>query len=408
MDQNSSKSNLVVQKYGGTSVGTIDRIKCVAAHIADTVRKGEQVVAVISAMGNHTDELLGMAHSISKNPRRREIDMLLTAGERISMALVSIALNDLGQKAISLTGSQSGIITDTVHGNARIARIGAFRIQENLAQGQVVIVAGFQGVSGESKEVTTLGRGGSDLSAIALAGALGARRCQLYKDVDGVFSADPRMVTSAKTIRQISWDAMTMMAWSGASVLHPRGAHLAANFNIPVEIRSSFQLGREGTLVCGRENMERVVVQAITHKENMVLLKGLLSQQGQRAAKADDILGKLRMNLWQQGETPQVQTQMSRTDGLKFCWSMPKALAAESITFLAENGLPSSGTSVEDCGIITVIGSGFWQSPETLDTLRAVIQDPLLLDVKNNALTIAVKANQMSDVVKALHKALIG
>ena len=149
MEEKTSTAQLVVQKYGGTSVGTIERIKSVAAHIAKTVRQGEQVVAVISAMGNHTDDLLGMAQSISKDPPRRELDMLLTAGERISMALMSIALNDLGQKAISLTGSQSGIITDTVHGNARIAKIGAFRIQENLAQGQVVIVAGFQGVSAE-------------------------------------------------------------------------------------------------------------------------------------------------------------------------------------------------------------------------------------------------------------------
>jgi aspartate kinase len=402
MDEKTIKSELVVQKYGGTSVGTIERIKSVAAHIARTVRQGEQVVAVISAMGNHTDELLGMAQAISKDPPRRELDMLLTAGERISMALMSIALNDLGHKAISLTGSQSGIITDTVHGNARIAKIGAFRIQENLAQGQVVIVAGFQGVSADTKEVTTLGRGGSDLSAIALAGALGARGCQLYKDVDGVYSADPRLVKSAKVIKQISWDAMTLMSWAGASVLHPRGAHLAANFNIPVEIRSSFNLEREGTFVSGRDNMERLVVQAITHKENMVLVKGQLS------ANADDVLAQLRMRLWHQGETPQVQTQMSRPDGLKFCWSMPKALSAESISFLAANGMSSSGASVEDCGIITVIGSGFWQSPETLDNLRKVLRDPILLDVKNNALTIAVKGTQVGDAVKSLHTSLIG
>ena len=260
-------SKLVIQKYGGTSVGSIERIKHVADHIARTVRGGDQVVAVISAMGDQTDELLAMAHAISPRPPRRELDMLLTAGERISMALVSIALNELGQKAVSLTGSQSGIMTDTVHGNARISRIGAFRLQENLVSGHVVIVAGFQGVSADTKEITTLGRGGSDLSAIALAASLGARSCQLYKDVDGVCSADPRVVTEAKVLSAISWDSMTVMAWSGASVLHPRGAHLAAKYNIPVEIRSSFHLDRKGTLVKGRVWSESLLMPSLTRKK---------------------------------------------------------------------------------------------------------------------------------------------
>jgi aspartate kinase len=393
---------LVVQKYGGTSVGSIDRIKHVAAHIAKTVSQGDQVVAVISAMGDQTDELLAMAHAISPNPPRRELDMLLTSGERIAMALVSIALNDIGQKAVSLTGSQSGIITDTVHGNARISRIGAHRIQDHLAQGQVVIVAGFQGVSAESKEITTLGRGGSDLSAIALAAALGARCCQLYKDVDGVCSADPRVVPQAKVLPQISWDAMNAMAWAGASVLHPRGAHLAAKFIIPIEIRSSFHLDREGTFVKGISQMEQMVVQAVTHKKNMSVVTGLLADDGHKSLEA------LRMWLWQRGETPQIQTQMATSEGLEFCWSMPQGLVHEAIEVLMQNRKTIRGPKGDDCALITVIGSGFWQSPETLEKVHRVIANPKLLDVKNNALTVAVANEQLETVLQGLHDVLIG
>lgn len=396
-----SQTKLVVQKYGGTSVGSIDRIKHVARHIAESVQRGDNVVAVISAMGDQTDELLSMAHAISSNPPRRELDMLLTAGERIAMALVSIALNDIGQKAVSLTGSQSGIITDTVHGNARISRIGAHRIEENLATGQVVIIAGFQGVSAESKEITTLGRGGSDLSAIALAATLNARVCQLYKDVDGVCSADPRLVPHAQILKSISWDAMTEMAWAGASVLHPRGAHLAQKFKIPVEIRSSFHLDRPGTLVFGSETMERFVVQAITHKTNMTLIKGTL-KSGHEA-----VLDDLRTWLWQQGESPQIQVQIASSDGLEFCWSVPKSLALAAAKKLDEGAKTMRGTHIEECGIITVIGSGFWQSPETFSAIRKSIPGARLMDVKNNALTIAVQNEQVSEVVTGLHKSLI-
>ncbi len=393
--------SLVVQKYGGTSVGSIDRIHHVAAHIARSVSQGDQVVAVISAMGDQTDELLAMAHAISKNPPRRELDMLLTSGERIAMALVSIALNEIGQKAVSLTGSQSGIITDTIHGNARISRIGAQRIQDNLAQGRVVIVAGFQGVSAESKEITTLGRGGSDLSAIALAAALGARCCQLYKDVDGVCSADPRVVPEAKVLSQISWDAMTTMAWSGAGVLHPRGAHLAAKFIIPLEIRSSFNLDRQGTLVKGISQMEKIVVQAVTHKKNMAILTGVLPEKNHKT------LESLRMWLWQRGETPQIQMQRVSRDGVEFCWSLSEIAAAESIQSLFADVSMIAGPTSEKCSLITMIGSGFWQSPETIEAIYQVVANPKLLDVKNNAITIAVEPQQLDTALKGLHQAFI-
>lgn len=398
----SQGSKLVVQKYGGTSVGSIERIKHVAAHIASTVRQGDQVLAVISAMGDQTDELLAMAHAISMAPPRRELDMLLTAGERISMALVTIALNEIGQKAVSLTGSQSGIITDTVHGNARISRIGPHRIEENLRSGNVVIVAGFQGVSAESKEITTLGRGGSDLSAIALAAALKARTCQLYKDVEGVCSADPRVVGQPKVMTSLSWETMTEMAWSGASVLHPRGAHLAQKYGIPIEIRSSFQLDRPGTIVNGSQIMEKFVVQAITHRTKMALIKGVVSSQAQ--AVFDD----LRTWLWQQGESSQIQSVIASPDGVEFFLSVPKSIALEVIQRLKSKHANSSGPHIEECAIVTIIGSGFWQSPETMIEIRKVISDPRLIDIKNNAITIAVKEEQVDKVVKGLHAALIG
>lgn len=401
-DDAGTRTKLVVQKYGGTSVGSIERIKHVAGHIADTVRGGDRVVAVISAMGDQTDDLLALARSISANPPRRELDMLLTAGERISMALVSIALNELGYKAVSLTGSQSGIITDTVHGNARISRIGAFRLEEVLKTGQIAIVAGFQGVSAETKEITTLGRGGSDLSAIALAATLGARCCQLYKDVDGVCTADPRLVSDARVIERLGWDSMTEMAWAGASVLHPRGSHLASKFHVPLEIRSSFNLKKMGTLVMGSENMEQVVTKGITHKLGMVLVRGMIAKQEVGR------LENLRAWLWQHGESPQIQMQMETQRGVEFCWSMRHDLAQQVVqnifNFEGQIGRPE----VTQCGIVTVVGSGFWQSPETLELVRSFVPESLFFDVKNSCITIAVKDEVTQGVVKMLHDSLMG
>ena len=400
-EQFGANVGLIVQKYGGTSVGTIDRIKHVAAHIAHTVQSGDQVVAVISAMGDQTDELLAMAHAISANPPRRELDMLLTSGERIAMALVTIALHELGQKAVSLTGSQSGIITDTVHGNARISRIGPVRIQENLAAGQVVIVAGFQGVSAETKEITTLGRGGSDLSAIALAAALGAKSVQLFKDVDGVCTADPRVVPDAKMIPFLDWSSMTEMAWAGASVLHPRGAHLAAKFNLPVEIRSSFNLGSQGTVIKGEVSVETSVVQGVTHKKGMAIIKGTLGEHSQES------LQRLREWLWSQGESPQIQTQFASMGRLEFCWSVPQGLAVEATKVLSQGSHISSEIHIEECGLVTIVGSGFWQSPETLGLISKAVPYARLIDVKNPSVTIAVPVNHLDEAVRDLHKALI-
>lgn len=245
---------LVVQKYGGTSVGTPERIRAVAHRIAETRRQGHCLVVVVSAMGHTTDELIQLAYQVSAQPSHREMDMLLTTGERISMALLSMALADLGVPALSLTGSQSGIITNQSHRRARIRRILGDRIRGALAEGKIPIVAGFQGVS-EDKEVTTLGRGGSDTTAVALAAALNADCCDIFTDVNGVFSADPRIVPDAKLWTKISHDLMVEMAIRGAGVLHPRSVELAKQFSVKLRVRNSLNED-EGTSVVTAEEYQ--------------------------------------------------------------------------------------------------------------------------------------------------------
>ncbi|MGN6612102.1 MAG: aspartate kinase, partial [Angustibacter sp.] len=239
---------LVVQKYGGSSVADAESIKRVARRIVDTTKGGNQVVVVVSAMGDTTDDLRDLAQQVSPLPPARELDMLLTAGERISMALLAMAIHDLGHTARSYTGSQAGVITDSVHGKARIIDITPGRIRQALDDGAIAIVAGFQGVSQDTKEITTLGRGASDTTAVALAAALGAEDCEIYTDVDGVFTADPRIVPSARRIARITSEEMLEMAACGAKVLHLRCVEYARREAMPVHVRSSFSQ-REGTWV---------------------------------------------------------------------------------------------------------------------------------------------------------------
>jgi aspartate kinase len=240
--------SLIVQKYGGSSVADAASIKRVARRIVDTKKAGHEVVVVVSAMGDTTDELLDLAEQVSPLPPARELDMLLTAGERISMALLAMAISDLGAEARSYTGSQAGLITDSKHGAARIIDVTPGRIQEAIEQGAIPIVAGFQGVAQDTKDVTTLGRGGSDTTAVALAAALGASVCEIYTDVDGVFSADPRVVPSARQVPLITYEEMLELAAVGAKVLHLRCVEYARRFDLPIHVRSSFSQ-REGTLV---------------------------------------------------------------------------------------------------------------------------------------------------------------
>ncbi|MEN9272823.1 MAG: aspartate kinase, partial [Gloeomargarita sp. DG_1_5_bins_55] len=232
---------LIVQKYGGTSVATVERIQAVAQRILATVEQGQSVVVVVSAMGQTTDTLLELARAVSPNPPARELDMLLSTGEQVSIALVALALTALGQPAISLTGTQIGIITEAEYGRARILHIPTDRIHQELEQGKVVVVAGFQGISSSrTLEITTLGRGGSDTSAVALAAALGADRCEIYTDVPGILTTDPRVVPAAQVLPQVTCEEMLELASLGAKVLHPRAVEIARNFGVPVVVRSSW------------------------------------------------------------------------------------------------------------------------------------------------------------------------
>ena len=248
---------LIVQKYGGTSVGSPERIKRVAQRVAAERKFGHEIVVVVSAMGHSTDELIALAAQIAADARRnhpRELDMLLTAGERIAMALLAMAIRELGVEAISLTGSQAAIITDETHTGARIQEVRATRVREELQRGRVVIVAGFQGVSARAKEVTTLGRGGSDTTAVALAAALPADRCDIFTDVDGVFTSDPRRVKSARLLSKIDYQEMVELATSGAQVMHPRAVEIGARYNVPIRVLSSFKdNGDGGTLITRRD-----------------------------------------------------------------------------------------------------------------------------------------------------------
>ncbi len=272
---------LLVQKFGGTSVANAERINRAARRAIKAKSEGYSVVVVVSAMGGATDDLLDLANQINSNPPRRELDMLLTTGEQVSIALMAMAINAAGHEAISLTGGQIGLITDAVHTKARIQKIDADRIRKELSSGRIVIVAGFQGID-ESGEITTLGRGASDTTAVALSAVLGAEKCEIYTDVDGVYTTDPRAVPSARKIDQISYDEMLEMASLGAGVMHSRAIEFGKKYNVNIHVRSSFS-DTEGTLITQEvEQMEHIVVSGVTLKTDLAqfLLQDLPNDPG--------------------------------------------------------------------------------------------------------------------------------
>ncbi|MEI7778875.1 MAG: aspartate kinase [Actinomycetes bacterium] len=280
---------LVVQKYGGSSVADAASIRRVARRIVDTFNAGSQVVVVVSAMGDTTDELIDLAQQVSPKPPARELDMLLTAGERMSMALLAMAISDLGCEARSFTGSQAGVITDSAHGRARIIDVTPGRIQAALGDGAIPIVAGFQGVSQDTKDITTLGRGGSDTTAVALAAALQADVCEIYTDVDGIYSADPRIVPAARKLDRVTYEEMLELAANGAKVLHLRCVEYARRFNLPIHVRSSFSTN-EGTWVVsdarGEDDVEQPIISGVAHDLNdaKVTVVGVPDRPGEAAA----------------------------------------------------------------------------------------------------------------------------
>ena len=271
---------LIVQKFGGTSVANTSSLKIVAERIIDRKKEGYEVVVVPSAMGSSTDELIDLANELSEQPTPREMDMLLSAGERITMSLLSMHLNSLGHSSFSLTGSQAGIITTSRHGKAEIEEISGERVREGIERGDIVIVAGFQGFNRDTKEITTLGRGGSDATAVALAAALGAEKCEIFTDVEGVFTADPRIINSAKLIDEITYDEMLEMSSSGAGVLMARSVEFGRRYNVPIIVKSTFT-NNKGTVV-KEKTMEEAIVSGVTHndKEVKFTLFGVPDQPG--------------------------------------------------------------------------------------------------------------------------------
>jgi aspartate kinase len=400
---------LIVQKFGGTSVGTPERIRQIAKRIEKTVSEGHPLVVVVSAMGHTTDELIALAHQVSDQPPHREMDMLLSVGERISMALLSMALGDCKVPAISLTGSQSGIITDQSHRRARIRRILGDRIRSALAEKKVVIVAGFQGVS-ETKEITTLGRGGSDTSAVALAVALGAERCEIFTDVDGVYSADPRVVSSAVLWRQIPHDLMVELATRGAGVLHPRCVELAKQNQMKLCVKNSLDLNESvGTTLIQRQagdsslGMEEFGVVGVTADRGKIMIRLQLTRSTVLAAvwdrSADSHLSIVSPVFADLGVS-----FYSERDG--------EAEWKKILHDLTSQGFVSSFEILSDVVPVSVVGDRFSQDGRALYEMIEVLSHAHVSVVSGNssalAVTLGVSIRQVDDAVRALHTRFFG
>ena len=352
--------SLVVQKFGGTSVGDVEKIKNVARRVVESKKRIDHVVVVVSALGKTTDELVGLAAEITSLPPEREMDMLLSTGEQVSMALLAMALNEMGQDAISMTGQQVEILTDTGHTKAKIRHVGADRVVQELRRGRVVVVAGFQGVTSEG-EITTLGRGGSDTTAVALAAALHADYCEIYTDVDGVFTADPQVVPDARKQEEVSYMEMMEMATTGARVLQSRSVEYARNYNVPLHVRSSFHEG-EGTWVRSEGDiMEKAIISAVTHdfSEAKVTVTGVPDRPGV-AARLFGALAEANVNVDMiiQNVSEQARTDISFTvseDDLP----LVRQVAGEIAEAVGAGGISYDG----DISKVSLIGAGMRTHP---------------------------------------------
>ncbi len=397
---------IVVQKYGGSSVADTDRIKHVAARAAQAKREGHDVVVVVSAMGKTTDNLLAQAHEIMDEPAGRELDMLLTAGERISMALLAMAIETEGLSARSFTGSQAGIITDTVHGKARIIDITPGRITDALGDGHIVIVAGFQGVSRDSRDVTTLGRGGSDTTAVALAAAVGAGVCEIYTDVDGVYTADPRICPDARKLDRVSHEEMLELAASGAKVLQVRSVEYARNHNVPVMVRSSFAWV-EGTLVVAEEDvMEQAIVSGVAHdrSEGKVVVRNVPDQPGVASriftALADESINvdMIVQNVSADGTTD-ISFTVPRADGpaaLRRLDALRTEIGHADIDF------------DEGIGKVSLVGAGMKTHPGVAAQMFTALSDAgvniEMISTSTIRVSVVVREQDVETAVRAVHE----
>ena len=399
--------HIVVQKYGGSSVATPQHIMNVAKRVVKLKEQSENVVVVVSAMGKTTNELIALAHKITPNPDYREMDMLLACGENISISLLSMAIHSLGEKAISLTGHQVGIMTDTIHTGAKIMHINTDRIIQHLKEGKIVIVAGFQGVTNEN-EITTLGRGGSDTSAVALAAALKAAVCEILTDVDGIYTTDPNLVRSAKKIKMMSYDEVLEMAFMGAKVLHTRIVEIARRYKIPIHVRSSFDMV-EGTIMKEDSDMEKVIVRGIAHNENIIKVSivGVPDQPG-IASKTFKTMGEKNLQITL---ISQAQSHNNLNDITFTVATTNMELVKDTVDKLAKEINAQSVVYRDDIATLSVIGEGISTSPQIPGKIFEILaENNINIDViSSSPLTISciIDKDQIKTAVSALHQELI-
>ncbi|GAA0983649.1 MULTISPECIES: aspartate kinase [Nocardiopsidaceae] len=401
---------LIVQKYGGSSVSDAEAIKRVAQRIVAQKKAGYDVVVVVSAMGDTTDELIDLAEQVSPLPPARELDMLLTAGERMSMALVAMAIENLGFEARSFTGSQAGVITTSLHGNAKIIDVTPGRIKEAVDEGAICIVAGFQGVSQDTKDITTLGRGGSDTTAVALAAALEADACEIYSDVDGVFTADPRIVPSARRIPQISYEEMLEMAACGTKILHLRCVEYARQYNMPLHVRSSFSQ-KQGTWVVPEveesEGMEQPIISGVSHdrSEAKITVVGVPDKIGEAAtifrALAD---AEINIDMIVQNVSA---VSTSRTD---ISFTVPKDFGKEAVAALkkVQEKVGFESLRYDDkIGKVSLIGAGMRSYPGVtarfFDAIAASGTNVEMISTSEIRISVIVEEDQVDEAVRAAH-----
>jgi len=406
---------IVVQKYGGSSVADATSIKRVAQRIVATKKAGHDVVVVVSAMGDTTDELIDLANQVTPLPPGRELDMLLTAGERISMALLAMAIGNLGQEARSFTGSQAGVITDSEHGRAKIIDVTPGRLEAAIADGAVAIVAGFQGVSQTTKDITTLGRGGSDTTAVALAAALHADVCEIYTDVDGIFTADPRIVANAKHIPRLSYEEMLEMAANGAKILHLRCVEYARRNDMPIHVRSSFS-DKPGTWVVNAESvnlegqpMEQAIISGVAHdrSEAKITVVGVPDKVGEAAA-VFRTLADAQVNI----DMIVQNVSAAATSLTDISFTLPRADGQTAMTALArlKDDVGYERLQYDDSvGKVSIVGAGMRSSPGITATFFQALADAgvniEMISTSEIRISVVVSDNQVDAAVNAAHEA---
>ncbi|WP_211289442.1 aspartate kinase [Luteimicrobium subarcticum] len=424
---------LIVQKFGGSSVADAESVKRVAKRIAATRRAGNDVVVVVSAMGDTTDELLDLAQQVTPLPPQRELDILLTAGERISMSLLAMAINNLGVKAKSFTGQQAGVITDAVHGKARIVDVVPHRIRETVERGQVAIVAGFQGVTESTNDVTTLGRGGSDTTAVALAAGLGADVCEIYTDVDGVFTADPRIVPAARKIDRITYEEMLELAASGAKVLALRCVEYGRRYGVPIHVRSSFS-GKEGTFVSGTTHplgapvaalaqptdpsssavpeelvMEAPIISGVAHdrSEAKITVVGVPDVPG-TAARIFEVVAGSGANI----DMIVQNVSVARTGLTDISFTLPDGDGAAALSALSriQEEIRFDSLQYDDqIGKLSLVGAGMKSHPGVSARLFGALRDAginiEMISTSEIRISVVTRADDLDDAVRAVHSA---